>query len=73
MPKFLIQYGSSPGSLKKLWYGKGWHPYLSKASAIRLNSREGAEERLKNLREIWDKNPEFARYLIDGASIVEIS
>jgi hypothetical protein len=70
--KFLIQYGNPPGVTKgKLWYGRGWHPYASKSSAVRLHSRKQAEERLKILRDLWDKNPSFARYLIDDAQIVE--
>lgn len=73
--KFLIQYGNPPGApvSQKLWYGRGWHPYASKASAVRMHSREQAEQRLSNLREIWEKNPKFARYLIDGAKIVEVN
>jgi len=71
--KFLIQYGNPPGATKgKLWYGRGWHPYASKTSAVRMHSRQQAEERLANLRDIWQKNPGFARYLIDGAQIVEV-
>lgn len=68
---FYIQYGNPPGGKGKLWYGRGWRPYASKASAVKMHSREEAEERLRRLREIWDKNPDFARYLIDGAVVVE--
>lgn len=70
--KFLIQYGSPPGSSQALWYGRDWRPYAKKASAIRLPSRAAAEARLENLRKIWERNPEFARYLIEGARIVEV-
>ena len=70
--KYLIQFGSAPNSTQKLWYGRSWRPYAQKTSAVRLPSRDAAQERLTNLRGIWDKNPEFARYLIEGAQIIEV-
>lgn len=66
-PRMIYRIRYADGS----WYGKGWRPYASKAAAVKLPSRQAAEDRLANLRRIAAANPSWRQDLFTGATIEE--